>query len=444
MPSKLFCQIFFATLFALCGMAFADTIYLKNGDKIEEATLTEITQTEIKYKIGKRTVLYTILKNDALKVVYKDGSEDVFEKQVAEINQVDNTVAKPDTSHSTLSVGYSGLGFNAFWHWNMIRYFGKDDNFLYMIGPGLGLAEKGIALSGDFQLGMKLPSTPHSAITLGLNPKFVVFGEDVLNDYEILLYTGFLYKQWLFTLGYSLCEDFYGNCSSFAFNAGHIFEFVKEKEVKEKKEQKSATRYFRPGIEINYPVWRSEIEFWDNSFPYPTAGAGLFLRIGSESFYFTTGTYIRAEDLYKEGVVTGDLSVYGINLATLPLLDLEWKRGFLEVPLYLSFGSGQIKFTGGVLLDFYLGGDINIYINEDVPLIGGESLTSVNEAAANEIIEKLLLNDGNMYCVLGLDFDIVRYWGIGVKFLIWVEGGTEYSISEPSRFQTRVSTYFVF
>ncbi|GBU25424.1 hypothetical protein R83H12_02067 [Fibrobacteria bacterium R8-3-H12] len=57
-----------------CGLVFADTVYLKNGEKIENATIAEITPTEIKYKIGERAVVYTISKNDAIKIVYRDGS----------------------------------------------------------------------------------------------------------------------------------------------------------------------------------------------------------------------------------------------------------------------------------------------------------------------------------------------------------------------------------
>jgi len=58
---------------------FADTIYLKNGNKIENATLTEITQTDIKYKVEGRAVVYTISKDNAEKVIYNDGSEDIFQ-----------------------------------------------------------------------------------------------------------------------------------------------------------------------------------------------------------------------------------------------------------------------------------------------------------------------------------------------------------------------------
>jgi len=62
----------------LAYSVFADAIYLKNGDKIENAMLTEITQTDIKYKIEGRAVVYTISKDSTTKVIYNDGSEDIF------------------------------------------------------------------------------------------------------------------------------------------------------------------------------------------------------------------------------------------------------------------------------------------------------------------------------------------------------------------------------
>jgi hypothetical protein len=216
--------------------------------------------------------------------------------------------------------------------------------------------------------------------------------------------------------------------------------------VKEKKE-KTSPRYFRVGIEANYPVWRSEIDFWDNSFPYTTVGAGLFFRIGPEFLYFTTGAYANIDALYKEGAVSAELNVFGINIATLPLLDLEWTRVFVEVPLLLSFGSGQIRFTGGILLDFYAVSQLDINVSENVQIWGGSNVISANDA---ETIEDRFndVPDMNGYFALGLDFDIVRYWGIGVKFLIWSAELSDHDYSfddfSLSRFQTRVSTYFVF
>jgi hypothetical protein len=80
-----------------------------------------------------------------------------------------------------------------------------------------------------------------------------------------------------------------------------------------------------------------------------------------------------------------------------------------------------------------------------------ENLGGSNVIDTNDIEELFNVNgapDGNGYFVLGLDFDIVKHWGIGVRFLIWSaelsDNDYRFSFGEPSRFQTRVSTYFVF
>jgi hypothetical protein len=347
--------------------------------------------------------------------------------------------AEKDTSYYTLSGGYSGLGWNAVFHWDEITSFGEENNFLFILGLGFGLVEKGIiAGSGDLQLQMLLPDNPQFAVVGGMNSKIGI------EDFEFVPYIGLNWNGWVSTLGYSLCTK--GEDCGLSFSTGYIFKRIRDiPEAKENNIEKPATTesssssYFRPGIELNYPVYRSEIDFFDDSFPYIAAGAGLFFRIGPEYLYFTTGAYAKLDILQKE--VTKDLGLFGINTATLPLLNIEWDRLFVEVPLLLSFGSGQIRFTGGALLDFYATSEI--FVEE----VFGEQVLSVSDAS--EIEEKFNeIPFGNMYWVLGLDIDIVRHWGIGVKFLIWNSTFDEPelygAIFEPSHYQTRVSTYFVF
>ena len=48
-------SIFVISLLLACS-AFADTLYLKNGQEISDATVIEIGVSEVKYKIGKREV----------------------------------------------------------------------------------------------------------------------------------------------------------------------------------------------------------------------------------------------------------------------------------------------------------------------------------------------------------------------------------------------------
>jgi hypothetical protein len=371
----------------------------------------------------------------------------------ADVENAENVVSEKDTNHYTFSVGYSGLGLNIF---SVIHRYHRNDqnNFLWSFGPGLGLVEKGFfAAAADLQAGMLLPNIPNSAITIGINPRMS------LDEFEFITYIGFIYKQWLLNLGYSI-----GSNDNLSLNVGYSFESIKEKKIvekniEEKKEEKSAensekpeknsTRYFRPGIEFNYPIYRSKIEFFDNSFPYLAGGAGLFLRMGPEYFYFTTGVYAKEDVLYKEGIASAEFKILGINLVSVPLLDLEWDRVFVEVPLLLNFGSGQIRFTGGVLLDFYAASNVSVKVNKNVPILGGQNLISASDA---EKIEDRFneIPEGDLYVVFGLDIDIVRHWGIGVKCSIW--GGDWWPDNvidanmgiEPSRFQTRISTYFVF
>ncbi|MCL1967670.1 MAG: hypothetical protein FWF67_07275 [Fibromonadales bacterium] len=383
-------------------------------------------------------------------------------------NLVSDVVSEKDTNHYTLSVGYSGLGLNAFFHRNWIKHFTFSDEKISKLfitaGYGAGLVEEGlIAASADIQLGIPLSNSDIILIPLGLNPRLS------LEEMEFITYIGVLYKQWLFNLGYSIStvgDNSFANSFSLSLNVGYLFKSITDKKIEEEKieEKKPAennekpektkepsARYFRPGIEFNYLIYRSKIEIFENSFPYTAIGAGLFFRIGPEYFYFTTGAYAQTDALYKEGIAKADFGIFGINIASVPLLDLTWGRLFVEVPLLLSFGSGQIRFTGGALLDFYAAGEVDITVNEKIPGLGGQTLISANDA--KKIEERFNdVPDGNLYWVLGLDIDVVRHWGIGVKCLIW--GGSfgeseaaDYNIDtgiEPPRFQTRISTYLVF
>jgi len=345
-----------------------------------------------------------------------------------------------------LTVGYSGLGFNIFGY-NTFGYLHIDKAILFT-GLGFGVVENGlVAAAADIQY--DYPLSNQSYITFGINPRLSFDG------FEFIPYVGYVYNRWFFNLGYSIWNI--GIDNSLSLNAGYILENIRENKMiterKEEEKTESSSRYFRLGIEINYPIYRSEIEFFDNSFPYAVGGAGLFFRIGPEYFYLTTGANARLDVLYKEGIARADFGILGINLVSAPLLDLEWDRLFVEFPLLLSFGSGQIKFTGGVLFDFYVFSEVNIYVNENVPVIGGQNIIGTSDAEKIEDrFDKVNLPSGNMYAVLGLDIDIMRHWGIGVKCLIFTgfldgSDSADYDIEagiEPARFQTRVSTYFIF
>jgi hypothetical protein len=441
-----------AAILVLGDLTLADTIYMKDGDVLEDVTLTEVTQADIRYRIGERAVVYTISKNDVWRIVYDDGSEDVFEalelsqgrNQSAETMQSPATIK--DTANHIISIGYSGIGFNTLFHTSWIYPSSTDDRMFSTVSVGGGLAVNGIlASSFNYQFGMALSGTP-STITFGTGLRLS------FTRIEIPFYIGYLYKQWAANIGYSIGPGSENN--SFVFNAEYMYEHIREKAVKQPKrsavseQAQSRPRYFRLGLELNYPVWRDSIDFFENKFPYMAAGAGLFFRIGPDKIYFTTGVYAKIDVLERHD--TRDLSIWGIPLATLPLMDIYWSRVLAEVPLFLNFGSGQIRFTGGALLDFYVVSQFDIDVLDN-RVLSTNDIRTIEERFGE-------IPAGNMYWALGLDFDIVKYWGIGVKFLILNHsfgepdgngyytgsGSASSSRFRPSALQTRVSTYFVF
>ncbi|GBU25775.1 hypothetical protein R83H12_02433 [Fibrobacteria bacterium R8-3-H12] len=208
---------------------------------------------------------------------------------------------------------------------------------------------------------------------------------------------------------------------------------------------KADSTYFKPGIELNYLVYHSGVKNFDNySFinsKQGAAAAGLFFRIRPEYGFFTTGAYVKWESLI-EGFVPKDLEKYGINIISVDFIDLSWSRFSVEIPLLFSLGSEKLKFTSGTLLDFYVFNEVDLQFNEKAPMeVVGHVLKSDNDTPF-----------GDLYVVLGLDVDITRHWGAGIKCLIWgtsLGGAKELGLYdilgiEPARFQTRISAYFVF
>jgi|GEM_PF-6849955 len=56
----------------------ADTLYLKDGKEIKDASIVEVGINDVKYKIGKKDVLYTIRKSDIAIIFYSDGKKETF------------------------------------------------------------------------------------------------------------------------------------------------------------------------------------------------------------------------------------------------------------------------------------------------------------------------------------------------------------------------------
>jgi hypothetical protein len=62
----------------MATLAFADTLYLKDGSEIKDVKIVKIGVSEVEYKIGKRDVLYTAKKSDIAIIFYADGTKETF------------------------------------------------------------------------------------------------------------------------------------------------------------------------------------------------------------------------------------------------------------------------------------------------------------------------------------------------------------------------------
>jgi hypothetical protein len=61
----------------------ADEIHLLNGQTVTNAKITRMSADELEYKVGDREIVYSAKKADVEKVVYSDGTQDVFTAQAA-------------------------------------------------------------------------------------------------------------------------------------------------------------------------------------------------------------------------------------------------------------------------------------------------------------------------------------------------------------------------
>jgi len=69
---------FLSVVFVLVSSLFADTISLRNGQEIKDAVVTEIGDSDVKYKIGQRATVYIAKKADIAFIIYDDGTKDIF------------------------------------------------------------------------------------------------------------------------------------------------------------------------------------------------------------------------------------------------------------------------------------------------------------------------------------------------------------------------------
>jgi hypothetical protein len=370
--------------------------------------------------------MYTISRSDVVRVVYDDGSEDVFEERERARNRFTLPLPRlstqtPDTPQEpaivyirrneeynnydtcfiytdgdcnnfqrffrnySATLGYSALlranalmNINWALHIRNYREGTSRSGDFYTLGVGLGLAQRGVlALAMDMR--RSLWRFDEFDIFGGLNYQLSLwFGMEVAPTID------FRHKQWLFSVGPSFfinwnSDEYYvanDRGISLALNASYfIDEFnVPVIDVIRHRKPERRKRYFRPGIEVNYPLYRSEMEFWENEFPYLSFGAGLFLRIGPEPIYFTTGIYGKVEGEWREDIVSRDLRIFGVNVPNIPLPDdtrLFWNKGSVEIPLLFNYATAgeQVRFIGGALLEFTTSSYLYFY-NEKIDLRG--------------------------------------------------------------------------
>jgi hypothetical protein len=73
--------ILLAVFFGSMTTVFAQDIVVKHDGTEIPAVVTEITDTEIKYKMPDRSVVYTVSKSEVFMIKYANGAKDVFTKK---------------------------------------------------------------------------------------------------------------------------------------------------------------------------------------------------------------------------------------------------------------------------------------------------------------------------------------------------------------------------
>jgi hypothetical protein len=62
----------------LVSFVFADTIQMRNGQEIKDASVVKISDTDVEYKVGKKAVIYSVKKSEVASILYSDGTKDAF------------------------------------------------------------------------------------------------------------------------------------------------------------------------------------------------------------------------------------------------------------------------------------------------------------------------------------------------------------------------------
>ena len=99
-----------------CSIFAADTLYLKDGKEIKDATIVEVGASEVKYKVGAKEVLYIARKSDIAAILYSNGTREVFEESKSENMQNSATPNAEAYKYENFSAGrrFGTWALNAF------------------------------------------------------------------------------------------------------------------------------------------------------------------------------------------------------------------------------------------------------------------------------------------------------------------------------------------
>lgn len=161
---------------AISQMILADDIiYLKNGDEIR-STISEISQTEVKYKKANNPTgpQYIINKSDVLMIIYSNGEKEIFKE---EINT--NTNTSPVLSKNLGKLLYDGenaISYNG--------YFISNKEYLRIAQQNCPKAYdqftrgKSLKVAGNTLLSIGTPMTATgiilTALGLHLNDRYII------------------------------------------------------------------------------------------------------------------------------------------------------------------------------------------------------------------------------------------------------------------------------
>lgn len=346
-----------------------------------------------------------------------------------------NSKQIPDSMLHIIEIGYSGSNGEMSYtgeisYTREVKWFGSYEKITYGLGAGI-------------DLNLNIPLFLHlryNALDFN-NSKFFIgskFGFNLTaSDYIFKLnpFIGILMDDWWnITLGYAITDDSESNGVTLATS----YQFKTHN-------RDSDFRILRLGLNADIAPWQSKNEL--NQFSTigsnsGAAGAGMFFRLHfTEWFYLQSGISYHFGGFARETTVSDLVNDIGLDLGLIGNLigsNIKFKGysnfEFLETPILLCIGSGQVRFLTGILFDNNIG---NEYAMELETPLRDIDLAPIEKIIERTIYKEYYDEEMEVYAVVGLDIDVVKHFGIGGKFLIPIENSIDV-------FSFRTSIYFVF